>query len=133
MSVNDHRNSTTDIDFEVMAGPTPSSATYIFGNEDHTLGNAIRHVLMKRTETEFCGYSVPHPYEPKMNVRLQVSKDTTSQKVLLAGLKDLEECANQLDDVFVAALNNFNSSGASNSMPVEVEEATTGRKSSKKK
>lgn len=104
MSVNDHRTKATTDLFEVKPGPTPSSATFIFGNEDHTLGNVLRHILMNRGETEFCGYSVPHPYEPKMNVRLQVKKDHTAQSVLSAGLKDLEEAANVLDDEFVAAL-----------------------------
>jgi DNA-directed RNA polymerase I and III subunit RPAC2 len=111
MSVNDYRTKVTDINLEVQAGPTASSATYIFGNEDHTLGNAIRHVLMSHADTEFCGYSVPHPYEPKMNVRLQVKKDSSAQHVLLAGLKDLEECALQLDDVFVSAMEAFGSGG----------------------
>eukprot|EP01036_Dinobryon_divergens_P029961 gene29961-39137_t len=71
MSVNDYRVEPTVENFEVKAGSTPQSATFVFGNEDHTLGNALRYVLMKRPETDFCGYSVPHPYEPKMNVRLQ--------------------------------------------------------------
>jgi len=107
MSVNDHRSKITTELFETKEGPNTSSSTFIFGNEDHTLGNALRHVLMNRSETEFCGYSVPHPYEPKMNVRLQVNKDSTSEKVLLAGLKDLEETANIMDDVFCAALQKF--------------------------
>ena len=104
MSVNDYRNQITKDIFEVQTGPCASSSTFIFGNEDHTLGNALRHVLMNRSETEFCGYSVPHPYEPKMNVRLQVNKAHTAQDVLLAGLKDLEEACNVLDDAFLAAL-----------------------------
>lgn len=42
-------------------------------DEDHTLGNALRHVLMQNAEVDFCGYSVPHPSEPKMNLRLQTT------------------------------------------------------------
>ena len=42
-------------------------------DEDHTLGNALRHVLMQNDEVDFCGYSVPHPSEPKMNLRLQTT------------------------------------------------------------
>ena len=117
MSVNDYRTQVTDINLEVQAGPSASSATYIFGNEDHTLGNAIRHVLMSHADTEFCGYSVPHPYEPKMNVRLQVNKERSAQGVLLAGLKDLEECALQLDDVFVAAIQAFGSGSGATVVP----------------
>lgn len=106
MSVNDlRRQPTTDI-FEVQNGPSEFSSTFIFGNEDHTLGNPLRYVLMRRAETEFCGYSVPHPYEPKMNVRLQ-TRDVAAVEVLKSGLKDLEEAANLIDDSFAAALDKY--------------------------
>ena len=107
MSVNDLRRDPTDEHWTVQHGPNEASATFIFGNEDHTLGNSLRNVLMNRSETEFCGYSVPHPYEPKMNIRLQTAAGTNCQEVMKSGLKDLEETANILDDVFVAALKTF--------------------------
>lgn len=47
-----------------------TSATYSFLNEDHTLGNLLRNVIIKNSNVEFCAYSVPHPSEPVMNVRL---------------------------------------------------------------
>ncbi|EGB03493.1 hypothetical protein AURANDRAFT_17769, partial [Aureococcus anophagefferens] len=47
--------------------------TFVFRDEDHTLGNALRHVLMRQRDTDFAGYSVPHPSEPLMNVRLQTT------------------------------------------------------------
>ena len=106
MSVNDlRRQPTTDI-FEVQNGPSEFSSTFIFGNEDHTLGNPLRYVLMRRAETDFCGYSVPHPYEPKMNVRLQ-TKESPAVEVLKAGLKDLEEAANLIDDCFALSLEKY--------------------------
>jgi DNA-directed RNA polymerase subunit L len=49
------------------------SATFAFENEDHTLGNSLRYMLMKSPHVAFCGYSVPHPSEPKMNLRLQTN------------------------------------------------------------
>ena len=108
MSVNDlGRQPTTDI-FEVQNGPTEFSSTFIFGNEDHTLGNPLRYVLMRRAETDFCGYSVPHPYEPKMNIRLQ-TRDSSAIEVLKAGLKDLEEAANLIDDCFALSLEKYRS------------------------
>jgi DNA-directed RNA polymerase I and III subunit RPAC2 len=109
MSVNDQRNVITTDLFEIKNGETENSATFIFGNEDHTLGNALRHILIQQSDTDFCGYSVPHPYEPKMNIRLQSKKssNTTSVDLLKNGLKELEECANILDDTFVAALDKF--------------------------
>ena len=107
MAVNDYRNQVTTELFETKEGSDASSATFIFGNEDHTLGNSLRHVLMNRKETTFCGYSVPHPYEPKMNIRLQVENGSKAIDVLKAGLSELEETANLLDDAFVSALNQF--------------------------
>ena len=71
-----------------------SARTFVFRDEDHTLGNALRHVLMRQRvaaspkrakpphtsanphrskDTDFAGYSVPHPSEPLMNVRLQTT------------------------------------------------------------
>ena len=48
----------------------PSLASFIFYDENHTLGNSLRYVLSKIPETEFCGYSIPHHSENKMVVRL---------------------------------------------------------------
>jgi DNA-directed RNA polymerases I and III subunit RPAC2 len=106
MSVNDHRTTPASVLFSVQSGSSECSATFVFGNEDHTLGNSLRHLLIVRPETDFCGYSVPHPYEPKMHVRLQTHVTPVVQ-VLKAGLKDLEETANILDDKFIEALNKF--------------------------
>lgn len=107
MSVNDQPRAVTDENFEIMQGENPNEATFIFGNEDHTLGNALRQVLMQRPETEFCGYSVPHPYDPKMNIRLQTNGKATALDVLKSGLKELQESANILDDRFIQALTDF--------------------------
>ena len=66
---------------------------------------------MQRKETEFCGYSVPHPYEPKMNIRLQSYPEgdnaLTSMETLKLGLQDLEECCNILDEKFSDAVSKF--------------------------
>ena len=107
MSVNDIRNATADQKFEVKAGEAPSNATFIFGDEDHTLGNALRHIIIQKSDTEFCGYSVPHPYEPKMNIRLQTRKEIPSVQVLKNGLKELEKTADALEDAFSAALEEY--------------------------
>lgn len=106
MSVNDQRTEPTTRLFEVQSSESPTSTTFVFGNEDHTLGNSLRHVLMQQPETEFCGYSVPHPYEPLMNVRLQ-TRGTPAITVLKSGLRDLVEAANTLDDEFLRAMADF--------------------------
>uniref|UniRef100_A0A7S1TTH9 DNA-directed RNA polymerase RBP11-like dimerisation domain-containing protein n=1 Tax=Phaeomonas parva TaxID=124430 RepID=A0A7S1TTH9_9STRA len=111
MSVNEHRTPQEEVDFQILNSPDdkdPGNRTFIFGNEDHTLGNALRHVLMQRRETQFCGYSIPHPSEPKMNLRLQtVNKDTDAVDLLKTGLKDLSEICDVVDETFDDALAKF--------------------------
>lgn len=48
-----------------------SSATFSFSHEDHTVGNALRFVLMHSPDVITAGYSIPHPLEPKMVLHLQ--------------------------------------------------------------
>ena len=56
---------------EVEAGGDGANATFTLHHEDHTMGNTLRYILNKNPEVSFVGYSVPHPSEPKMNLRLQ--------------------------------------------------------------
>jgi DNA-directed RNA polymerase subunit L len=60
-TVNDFQRQRADQQVKIEEGQDEFSRTYIFGDEDHTFGNPLRHILMQRTETDFCGYSVPHP------------------------------------------------------------------------
>eukprot|EP01061_Rhynchopus_euleeides_P044741 TRINITY_DN7873_c0_g1_i1.p1 TRINITY_DN7873_c0_g1~~TRINITY_DN7873_c0_g1_i1.p1 ORF type:complete len:218 (+),score=47.69 TRINITY_DN7873_c0_g1_i1:220-873(+) len=43
-----------------------SSASFTWLNEGHTLGNSLRHMLVQNPNVLQCGYSIPHPLEPKM-------------------------------------------------------------------
>ena len=82
-------------------------------------GNTLRYVLMESPETDFCGYSVPHPYVPKMNVRLQTRVATAaggelapnSLSVLKSGLQDMIDMCDVLDSTFDASLARFASKG----------------------
>ncbi|KAG2382396.1 hypothetical protein C9374_005598 [Naegleria lovaniensis] len=65
----DHSGITANV--EIHMGPDTSVSTYIFHKESHTMGNALRYILMKNKKVSFCGYTVPHPLEAKMNLRLQ--------------------------------------------------------------
>ena len=56
----------------VVRGSGPNTArTFCIGDEDHTLGNALRHVLIRNESVGFAGYSVPHPSEPVVQIRVQ--------------------------------------------------------------
>ncbi|KAG1196427.1 hypothetical protein G6F35_012989 [Rhizopus arrhizus] len=67
----------------------PTALTFCFKNEDHTLGNSLRHVINKNRDVDFCGYSIPHPSEAKMNIRIQTTDKTTSIDALKTGLQNL--------------------------------------------
>jgi DNA-directed RNA polymerase I and III subunit RPAC2 len=83
------------------------NCTYSFTGEDHTLGNLLRYVLMKDTETLFCGYSVPHPSEDIMNVRLQTHTNKTDI-VLNNAFDNIIKINNILKNKFKSANDNFN-------------------------
>lgn len=47
------------------------AVTFSIKDEDHTIGNALRWVIMKNPNVTFCGYSIPHPSEFKIHFRIQ--------------------------------------------------------------
>lgn len=65
-------------------------ATFELLDEDHTLGNALRHMILKNPEVKFCGYALPHPNERKINLQIQVYAGEALD-ALEKGLRDLNE------------------------------------------
>lgn len=74
MSVNEVKIRRADIEFEVRGTGHPGSRTFAIGDEDHTIGNSLRHVLMNNSKVSFAGYSVPHPSEPIVHIRVQTAE-----------------------------------------------------------
>ncbi|EIM20378.1 RBP11-like subunits of RNA polymerase [Wallemia mellicola CBS 633.66] len=74
-----------------------STATFCLFNEDHTIGNALRYILMKNGNVEFCGYSIPHPSEPKVHLRIQMYDNLSAIDALYKGLDDLESMFNEIE------------------------------------
>ncbi|XP_019233382.1 PREDICTED: DNA-directed RNA polymerases I and III subunit rpc19 isoform X2 [Nicotiana attenuata] len=60
----------------------PSKATFSFTDEDHTLANAVRFTLNQDPRVTFCGYSIPHPSDARVNIRVQT---TVTWYLLLVG------------------------------------------------
>ena len=85
--------------------PPPSRARSFF-NEDHTVGNTLRYFLNKKAEVSFVGYSVPHPAEPKMNLRLQTSGPPATD-VLLDALSTVHSVGEHVLTTFDAALEEY--------------------------
>ncbi|KAE9420005.1 hypothetical protein Angca_005688, partial [Angiostrongylus cantonensis] len=64
--------------------------TLILREEDHTIGNSLKHILCRMPGVEFCGYNVPHPLEDKILLRLQTKDGVVAGTVLLEALTHLE-------------------------------------------
>ncbi|KAK4639417.1 RNA polymerase subunit AC19 [Podospora bellae-mahoneyi] len=92
---------------KLLPGSTETAASFEFSNEGHTLGNALRYVIMRNPEVEFCAYAIPHPSEAKMNVRIQTFEGTTAIEALEKGLRDIQELCDVVTDKFVAAADDF--------------------------
>ena len=84
------------------------NCTYTFRNEDHTLGNILRYILMKDSNTLFCGYSIPHPSEDLMNIRLQTKEESTN-KLMAKAMDRVIEVGDILSNKFKNALNDYDS------------------------
>ncbi|KAK5663951.1 hypothetical protein OQA88_163 [Cercophora sp. LCS_1] len=91
-----------------LPGSTDTAASFEFLEEGHTLGNALRYVIMKNPDVEFCAYAIPHPSEAKMNVRIQTYPGTKAIDALNKGLKDLQDLCDVVTDKFIEARNDFN-------------------------
>ena len=59
-----------------------SEATFALAGEDHTLGNALRYMLNRQPVVAFAGYSVPHPSDDLVNVRVQTTGAVTATQAL---------------------------------------------------
>lgn len=74
---------------------TKTEATFVFTDEGHTLGNAVRYFLIKNADVDFVGYSVPHPAEAKMNIRVQ-TRTADPLSTLEAALYNLDDYCDTL-------------------------------------
>ncbi|KAF2175290.1 DNA-directed RNA polymerase I and III 14 KDA polypeptide [Zopfia rhizophila CBS 207.26] len=92
----------------VLSGATDTAASFQFEGEDHTLGNVLRYIIMKNPDVEFCGYSIPHPSETKMNLRIQTYDGVNVYDVLEKGLDDLMDLCDVVINKFTIARDDFN-------------------------
>jgi DNA-directed RNA polymerases I and III subunit RPAC2 len=94
---------------EVINDPTNNefSKTFCLNNEDHTLANPLRYMIMKNPNVVFCGYTVPHPSEVKVNLRIQTNKQITAAQALKLGLEQLAEVCLFVKDKFNDSLNEY--------------------------
>merc|ERR1712176_241320 len=58
---------------KIISSQKKGCATYEIRSEGHTMGNAIRWSLNKNKNVEFVGYTIPHPSEDCIHVRVQTA------------------------------------------------------------
>ncbi|CAG8983435.1 hypothetical protein HYALB_00000604 [Hymenoscyphus albidus] len=93
---------------KTLPGSSETAASFQFVKEDHTLGNALRYIIMKNPDVEFCGYSIPHPSEELMNIRIQ-TYEGTALDALEKGLSDLIALCDEVSAKYVGAREAFQS------------------------
>ncbi|OAQ70441.1 DNA-directed RNA polymerase I and III polypeptide [Pochonia chlamydosporia 170] len=91
----------------ILPGSTDTAASFEFIDEGHTLGNALRYIIMKNPDVEFCAYAIPHPSEPKMNIRIQ-TYEGNAVDALKKGLADLQDVCDVVADEFWTKRQAFN-------------------------
>lgn len=102
MSVNEVKVQKAPIAFQVRGTGPIGCRTFAIGDEDHTLGNSVRHILSQTASVEFAGYAVPHPSEPIVHIRVQtVDKEHHSAVDALkeACVTLQEQCAHVLEQL----------------------------------
>ncbi|KHN95114.1 DNA-directed RNA polymerase I and III 14 KDA polypeptide [Metarhizium album ARSEF 1941] len=92
---------------KILPGSTDTAASFEFTDEGHTLGNALRYIIMKNPDVEFCAYAIPHPSEPKMNIRIQ-TYEGMAVDALKKGLADLQDVCDVISDEFWTKRQAFN-------------------------
>ncbi|KAG8663002.1 DNA-directed RNA polymerases I and III subunit RPAC2 [Manihot esculenta] len=81
----------------------PSKATFSFVDEDHTLANAVRFSLNQDPRVSFCGYSIPHPSDARVNIRVQTTGDP-AREVLKDGCQNLMLMCQHVRSIFDKAV-----------------------------
>jgi len=109
VEINGEKDDTLRI--KTLPGAEPGCASFEITDEDHTLGNALRYMIMKNPKVELCGYSIPHPSENHLNLRIQIypefEDEHTPSDALLKGLDDLNSLCNVVQEKFTAARDGF--------------------------
>jgi len=99
-------------DIEIIPDPGDESCvTFVIRNEDHTLGNVVRYMLVKNKDVDFAGYTIPHPMDNIMNLRVQTvkqpGKPVSATSALLESLDLLTVTCEHIIEKFEREVTNF--------------------------
>ncbi|XP_057767563.1 uncharacterized protein LOC131003318 isoform X2 [Salvia miltiorrhiza] len=94
-----------------------SQATFSLTDEDHTLANSVRYILNQDPRVTFCGYSIPHPSDARVNIRVQTTGDP-AREVLKDSCQDLMLVCKHVTSTFDQAVMEFKSKQGIESMNI---------------
>jgi DNA-directed RNA polymerase I and III subunit RPAC2 len=101
----------------ILPGSTDKAASFEFLNEGHTLGNALRYIVMKNPDVEMCAYTIPHPSEAKMHVRIQ-THEKPAVDALQKGLRDIQDLCDVVAEEFCERNREFAAAARGDAMEV---------------
>ncbi|CAJ0572873.1 unnamed protein product, partial [Mesorhabditis spiculigera] len=82
----------------------PNCAVFTINKEDHTIGNLVKHQLLKDPNVLFAGYRNPHPLEHKFLLRVQTNGECTPSDALNMAITDLISEVSLFSELFVEAV-----------------------------
>uniref|UniRef100_A0A8C0D3Q5 DNA-directed RNA polymerases I and III subunit RPAC2 n=1 Tax=Balaenoptera musculus TaxID=9771 RepID=A0A8C0D3Q5_BALMU len=97
----------TALEMVQAAGTDRHCVTFVLHEEDHTLGNSLRYMIMKNPEVEFCGYTTTHPSESKINLRIQTRGALPAVEPFQRGLTELMNVCQHVLDKFEASIKEY--------------------------
>ncbi|KAK4363742.1 hypothetical protein RND71_018983 [Anisodus tanguticus] len=95
-----------------------SKATFSLTDEDHTLANAIRFTLNQDPRVTFCGYSIPHPSDARVNIKVQTTGDP-AREVLNDSSQDLMLICEHVRGTFDQAVLKFKTGKGLSTMDIK--------------
>ncbi|KAK3119961.1 hypothetical protein QOZ80_9AG0678620 [Eleusine coracana subsp. coracana] len=98
-----------------------SASTFSIVEEDHTHANSIRFVLNQDPRVAFCGYSIPHPADNKVNIRVQTTGDP-AKDVLKDALQDLMVMCQHIRGTFDNAVADHRANKSAEQMDIDAKQ-----------
>ncbi|XP_057433238.1 uncharacterized protein LOC130726044 [Lotus japonicus] len=95
-----------------------SKSTFSLTDEDHTFANAIRYTLNQDPRVTFCGYSIPHPSDNRVNIRVQTTGEP-AREVLKDSCQHMMLMCQHVRGTFDKAVNDFKSKKGGKDMDID--------------
>ncbi|KAK8349182.1 hypothetical protein V6Z11_A06G126800 [Gossypium hirsutum] len=100
-----------------------SPATFSLTDEDHTIANVVRFTLNQDPRVTFCGYSIPHPLEARVNIIVQTTGDP-AREVLKDACQNLMLMCRHVRCTFDKAVEDFKASNVVKAMKIDSQDSS---------